>query len=92
MQALCADSRSQGLTFVLGLLLSQFLNSALSTIIANAHLPFLADAMNGTVLDGLFFQGIFTDLTPNWYKLVGRSLLVSQFVGAALRVFNLFVK
>lgn len=68
------------------------MNSALSTIIANAHIPFLADAMEGTAFDGLFFQGIFTDLTPNWYKLIGRSLVVSQFVGAALRIFRLVTK
>jgi hypothetical protein len=37
-----------------------------STIIANAHLPLFANLLNGTKLEGIFFQGIFTDLTPNW--------------------------
>jgi hypothetical protein len=60
--------------------------SALSTIIANAHLPFLAGLFDSTGLAGIFFQGIYTDLTPNWYKVVGRSLLISQFVAAALRM------
>lgn len=58
----------------------------MSTIIANAHLPFLANLLDGTGLAGIFFQGIYTDLTPNWYKVVGRSLLISQFVGAMLRM------
>ncbi|WIA18083.1 hypothetical protein OEZ85_009564 [Tetradesmus obliquus] len=71
------------------LFMAQFLNSAVSTIIANAHLPFLAHALDGTAADGLFFQGIYTDLTPNWYKVVGRSLVISQFVAALLRATNL---
>lgn len=73
-------------------LLPQFLNSAVSTIIANAHLPFLAHALDGTAADGLFFQGIYTDLTPNWYKVVGRSLVISQFVAALLRATNLPIR
>lgn len=70
----------------------QFLNSAVSTILANAHLPFLSAAIEDTAVDGIFFQGVFTDLTPNWYKLVGRSLVLSQIVGALLRIFNLVIK
>lgn len=70
----------------------QFLNSALSTIIANAHLPVLEHAFDGTVAGGLFFQGIYTDLTPNWYKVVGRSLVISQFVAAVLRATNLPIR
>jgi hypothetical protein len=66
--------------------------SAVSTIIANAHLPFLANLFNGTALAGIFFQGIYTDLTPNWYKVVGRSLLVSQFVASALRMVYLAMR
>lgn len=66
--------------------------SAVSTIIANAHLPFLANLLNGTGLAGIFFQGIYTDLTPNWYKVVGRALLISQFVAAALRVIYLLIR
>jgi hypothetical protein len=63
-----------------------------STIIANAHLPFLAHALDGTAAGGLFFQGIYTDLTPNWYKVVGRSLVISQFVAALLRATNLPIR
>jgi hypothetical protein len=63
-----------------------------STIIANAHLPFLANLFDGTALAGIFFQGIYTDLTPNWYKVVGRSLLISQFVGATLRMVYLVMR
>eukprot|EP00879_Flechtneria_rotunda_P030473 GHRR01033111.1.p1 GENE.GHRR01033111.1~~GHRR01033111.1.p1 ORF type:complete len:345 (+),score=109.43 GHRR01033111.1:97-1035(+) len=74
------------------LFLGQFLNSALSTIIANAHVPFLQQLLNGTAADKIFFQGIYTDLTPGWYKVVGRSLVVSQFVAALLRAFNLLVR
>jgi hypothetical protein len=70
----------------------QFLNSAVSTIIANANLPFLAHALDGTTAGGLFFQGIYTDLTPNWYKVVGRSLVISQFVAALLRAINLLIR
>lgn len=66
--------------------------SAVSTIIANAHLPFLANLFDGTALAGIFFQGIYTDLTPNWYKVVGRSLLVSQFVASALRMVYLAMR
>lgn len=32
------------------------------------------------------------DLTPNWYKVVGRSLLISQFVAAALRMVYLLMR
>lgn len=70
----------------------QFLNSAVSTIIANAHLPFVAELFAGTALSGIFFQGIYTDLTPSWYKVVGRSLLVSQFLGATLRMVYLLMR
>jgi hypothetical protein len=70
----------------------QFLNSAVSTILANAHLPFLANLFNGSALQGIFFQGIYTDLTPNWYKAVGRSLLISQFVAAVLRIMWLLLR
>lgn len=42
------------------LLFLQFLNSAISTIVASAHLPFLAGLFEGTYLSGLFFQGIYT--------------------------------
>jgi hypothetical protein len=66
--------------------------SAVSTIIANAHLPFLANLFDATGLAGIFFQGIYTDLTPNWYKVVGRSLLISQFVGATLRMVYLVMR
>eukprot|EP00775_Hariotina_reticulata_P002590 gene2590-2892_t len=69
-----------------------FLNSAISTIVASAHLPFLAGLFEGTYLSGLFFQGIYTDLTPNWYKIVGRSLATSQFVAAVLRILNLIIR
>jgi hypothetical protein len=43
-------------------------------------------------LGGLFFQGIYTDLMPNWYKVVGRSLVISQFVAALLRANNLLIR
>jgi len=32
------------------------------------------------------------DLTPNWYKVVGRSLATSQFVAAFLRILNLIMR
>lgn len=69
-----------------------FLCSAVSTIIANAHLPLLANLLDGTALAGIFFQGIYTDLTPNWYKVVGRSLLISQILAAVLRVCYLLMR
>jgi len=34
-------------------------------------------------------QGIYTDLTPNWYKTVGLSIVTSQFVATGLRIANL---
>ncbi|GBF89796.1 hypothetical protein Rsub_02966 [Raphidocelis subcapitata] len=64
------------------LFLAQFLNSAISTIIANAHLPGLSKLIAGT-------RGIYTDLTPNWYKTVGVSILTSQLLATALRVATL---
>lgn len=65
--------------------------SALSTIIANAHLPFLSTLFDGSAIQGIFFQGIYTDLTPNWYKVVGRSLIISQLVAALLRIVYLLM-
>ena len=130
---------------------AQFLNSAISTIIANAHLPGLSKLIVGTRVQNLFFQvgatagpdapdrwgcprefelaqdghyplqtaplatslparpppasidhgsvtlsdhfltcgqGIYTDLTPNWYKNVGMSIVTSQFVATAVRLVN----
>lgn len=51
--------------------LPQFLNSAISTIIANASLPGLASLLKNTKVNQLFFQGVYSDLTPNWYKVRG---------------------
>jgi hypothetical protein len=33
-------------------------------------------------------QGIYTDLTPNWYKTVGLSIVTSQFIATAVRIAN----
>ncbi|KAI8470399.1 MAG: hypothetical protein J3K34DRAFT_510286 [Monoraphidium minutum] len=74
---------------VVGILaINMFLNSALSTIVANAHLPGLSKLVAGTRMQALFFQGIYTDLTPNWYKTVGMSVVTSQFVATAVRLAN----
>ena len=68
------------------LFLAQFLNSAVSTVVANAHLPGLSRLVAGTRARALFFQGAYTDLTPGWYRAVGVPIVTSQFVATALRL------
>jgi hypothetical protein len=45
----------------------QFLNTAVSSVIANAHLPRVKALVP---LGNFFFRGQYPDLTPNWYKNV----------------------
>jgi len=52
------------------LFLSQFLNSALSTIVANAHLPGLSKLIAGTRVQSLFFQ--VRGCVRSWSCWVGR--------------------
>lgn len=49
----------------------QFLNTAISSVIANAYLPRVKALVP---LGNFFFRGQYPDLTPNWYKNVRRSI------------------
>ncbi|KAJ9530166.1 hypothetical protein QJQ45_023445, partial [Haematococcus lacustris] len=80
-------TRSQEARSLLSALFAtQFFNSAFSTLIANMYLPGVQEKMEGLWVNKLVFGGTYADFTPNWYRDVGRSLLISHFAGLLVRL------
>ncbi|KAL0049982.1 hypothetical protein WJX82_002021 [Trebouxia sp. C0006] len=67
-----AEKRS----LTLKLFMAQFVNTALSSLVANMYIPALYKRLQDTVLGTLIFQGIYGDLVPAWYAQVGQSLTI----------------
>mmetsp|Transcript_23311 Transcript_23311/g.64404 ORF Transcript_23311/g.64404 Transcript_23311/m.64404 type:complete len:924 (+) Transcript_23311:130-2901(+) len=65
---------------------TQVLNFAVSIVVANAYLPRAQEAMEGSRARLIFFGGIYSDLTPNWYRDVGKPIMVSHLVGIVVRI------
>ncbi|KAK9826026.1 hypothetical protein WJX74_006561 [Apatococcus lobatus] len=58
--------------------LGQFLNTSISPLVANASLPPLRSRVARVpVLRDIIFQGQLGDLIPEWYRQVGRSLIIT---------------
>ncbi|KAK9864206.1 hypothetical protein WJX84_007741 [Apatococcus fuscideae] len=58
--------------------LGQFLNTSISPLVANASLPPLRNRIATVpVLRSIIFQGQLGDLIPEWYRQVGRSLIIT---------------
>ena len=71
----------------LALVVMFFLNTAVSIMVANAYLPYVRRALNGTAAGEYLLLGIYPDLTPGWFKTVGNSLLLAQWIGIFSRMF-----
>ncbi|KAL0041478.1 hypothetical protein WJX79_004916 [Trebouxia sp. C0005] len=67
-----AEKRS----LTLKLFMAQFVNTALSSLVANMYIPALYKRLHDTFLGTLIFQGIYGDLVPAWYAQVGQSLTI----------------
>lgn len=63
-----------------------FLNTAVSIMVANAYLPNVRRALDGTAAGDYLLLGIYPDLTPNWFKTVGEALLLAQWIGIFSRM------
>ena len=57
----------------------------LQIIIANCYLPLVRKSIEGSWLGSFLLMGVFSDLTPGWYATVGKSLIITQFVGIGTR-------
>lgn len=67
----------------------------MSTILANAYLPALQKRFadnTDSPLAGYILQGYFTDLTPGWYRTIGRSIMISMFFMIFVRLGRLVMQ
>ena len=65
------------------LFVAQFVNTALSTVVANVYLPILYRKI-GQVASPWLFQGVYSDLVPAWYAQVGRGLIITLMLMSVL--------
>lgn len=49
----------------------------MSTVLANAYLPALREMVSNSELSEYLLLGYFTDLTPSWYRTIGRAIQIS---------------
>eukprot|EP00210_Caulerpa_lentillifera_P002090 g2005.t1 len=63
----------------------QFINTAISYLVATTSIPRLRNLVKGTALEDRLFVGVFVDTTPNWYREVGRSLTITMIVQSGTR-------
>ncbi|KAG1659264.1 hypothetical protein FOA52_008193 [Chlamydomonas sp. UWO 241] len=68
------------------LLFMYFLNSAGGVVLAHAYLPAARARLGGTWLHSFALLGIFSDVTPSWYRDVGRTVMLSQLLGILSRI------
>jgi len=59
------------------LFLAQFFNTAINLLVIAASFPWLKRYFEGTVAEGLLFQGDIPDVTPEWYQEVGTALVMT---------------
>lgn len=64
-----------------------FLNTAVSIMVANAYLPNIRRVLKGTPAGDYLLLGVYPDLTPGWFRTVGNSLLIAQWIGIFSRMF-----
>lgn len=76
----------------LALFLFQFINTALSTVVATTHLPRIRGWVADNSILKRLFVGVYVDTTPNWYQEVGRGLTVTVIVQSISRLACVFMR
>lgn len=74
------------------LFLFQFINTAISTLVATTHIPRLSNLVKGTWWEERLFVGVYVDTTPNWYREVGRSLTITMIVQSGSRIVRVLAR
>ena len=74
------------------LFLFLFINTAVSTLVATTHIPRLTHWAKRSSLKGHLFAGVYVDTTPNWYREVGRSLMITMIVHSAARIARIIAR
>ena len=57
----------------------QFMNTALVTMLVNANLNDFSTGETDLTLNGLLFNGDYSDISKSWHVYIGTALLLSEF-------------